>query len=44
LVDENVADLVMSNVVFNLTTDKAAAFLSAFRILKRNQTTRDGLL
>jgi SAM-dependent methyltransferase len=34
LVDENVADLVMSNGVFNLTTDKAAAFRSAFRILK----------
>ena len=34
VVQANIADLVVSNGVFNLTTDKAAAFRSAYRVLK----------
>ena len=33
-VPEGVADLAISNGVFNLTTDKFAAFRTAFRVLK----------
>ena len=34
VVDEGVADLAISNGVFNLAADKAAAFRSAYRVLK----------
>ena len=35
-VDDNTADLVISNCVINLTTDKVAAFKEIYRILKNN--------
>jgi len=34
VVSAGCADLVVSNGVFNLTADKAAAFRTAFRVLK----------
>ena len=35
-INENVADVVISNCVINLTIDKAAAFKEIYRILKTN--------
>jgi len=35
-VDDNTADLVISNCVINLTIDKVAAFKEVYRILKSN--------